>query len=78
MSLDLFKLPVEEASVLLFKGCVELILNGNHSHLIDSDMKLLTQRLYGDYRALHQTDEYKRATKHVKHFKSTGLGKELF
>lgn len=78
MSLDLFKIPVEEASILLFKGCVELILKGNHSHLINSDMKRLTQRLYGDYRALHQTDEYKRAVKHVKHFKSTGLGKELF
>jgi hypothetical protein len=72
-------ISAEEASVLLFERCVELMLNES-SYLITADVniRILTQRLYGDYRQIKHTQEYKRAEKHVNFFKNTGLGKELF
>ena len=68
-----------ELSQALFHKCVEYLIDGNY-HLIgiDPEIKRMTQRLYGDYRQIKNTQEYKRAEKHVKHFKSTGLGRELF
>lgn len=72
-------LTPQEASELLFYLCVEFMLS-NKSYNISADVgvRVLTQRLYGDYRQIHNTQEYKRADKHVKHYKSTGLGYELF
>jgi hypothetical protein len=46
--------------------------------MLDLTIRILTQRLYGDYRQVHNTSEFKRAEKHVYYFKNTGLGKELF
>lgn len=77
MNEDWNALTAEEASVILFKRFVELILN-DKDIILDSTIRLLTQRLYGDYRTYHNTQEYKRAVKHVKHYKNTGLGKELY
>lgn len=72
-------LSPQEASELLFYKCVELMLHGKGYNVsADLTVRVLTQRLYGDYRQVHNTQEYKRAEKHVKHFKSTGLGHELF
>jgi hypothetical protein len=72
-------ISTEEASLLLFQRCVELMLN-NSSYLIttDANIRILTQRLYGDYRQVARTQEFKRAEKHVFFFKNTGLGRELF
>ena len=44
----------------------------------DPIVRFLTQRLYGDYRQIRQTQEFKRAEKHVNQFKNTGIGKLLF
>jgi hypothetical protein len=72
-------LSPKEASVMLFTRCVELILKDEGYKIsADTSIKILTQRLYGDYRQIHNTPEFKRAEKHVKHYKSTGLGHELF
>lgn len=69
----------QEASELLFYLCVELMLKDKGYFITaDTSIKVLTQRLYGDYRQVQNTQEYKRADKHVKYFKSTGLGHELF
>lgn len=79
MSIDWQALTPQEASEVLFYRCVELMLQGKAYNLsADVGVRVLTQRLYGDYRQVHNTQEYKRADKHVKHFKSTGLGYELF
>lgn len=80
MNDDWFAISPEDASILLFKKCVELILCQKSKSEITTDItvRILTQRLYGDYRQLHNTQEFKRAEKHVHHFKNTGLGKELF
>jgi uncharacterized lipoprotein YajG len=69
----------EEASKMLFMRIVELHLTSK-GYLIAADptVRILTQRLYGDYRQVHLTQEYKRAEKHVYFYKNTGLGKELF
>lgn len=72
-------IPPQEASDLLFYTLVELMLQGKGYNLsAEVTIKVLTQRLYGDYRQVHNTQEFKRAEKHVKHFKTTGLGHELF
>ena len=72
-------LSPQEASELLFYKCVELMLLGQSYNLsADLTVRVLTQRLYGDYRQIHNTAEFKRAEKLIKHFKSTGLGHELF
>jgi len=69
----------EEASVILFMRCVQLMLEGKTWMIAaDATVRLLTQRLYGDYRQLHQTSEFRRAERHVKFFKTTGLGRELW
>lgn len=79
MNFDWKAISPQEASEILFYKCVELMLNGQaHNLSADQTARVLAQRLYGDYRQLHNTQEYKRAEKHVKHFKSTGLGHELF
>lgn len=69
----------QEASEILFFRCVELMLIGQ-TYNITSDLtiRILTQRLYGDYRQITNTQEYKRADKHVRYFKNTKLGKLLF
>ena len=68
-----------EASEVLFQRCVEfLLINQGHNVTTDTTVRLLTQRLYGDYRQIHNTAEFKRADKHVKYFKNSGLGYELF
>ena len=72
-------LSPEESSVVLFKKCVELLLREEgYKITADTTIRVLTQRLYGDYRQVYHTQEYKRAEKHVFHFKNTGLGKQLF
>lgn len=72
-------LPPEEASQLLFYRCVELLLlDKKQAVSTDTTVRLLTQRLHGDYRQVYNTPEFKRAEKHVFYFKNTGLGKELF
>lgn len=72
-------LPAIEASNLLFYKCVELLLSDKRAYInTDTTVRLLTQRLHGDYRQIYNTPEFKRAEKHVFHFKNTGLGKELF
>ena len=72
-------LSPEESSVILFKKCVDLLLREEgYKITADTTIRVLTQRLYGDYRQVHNTQEYKRAEKHVYHFKNTGLGKQLF
>jgi hypothetical protein len=72
-------LPAIEASQLLFYRCLELLLSDKKYNIsTDTTVRLLTQRLHGDYRQVFNTPEYKRAEKHVSHFKNTGLGKELF
>lgn len=69
----------QEASEIIFNKCVDLLLDDRGLEIYtDLTIRLLTQRLYGDYRQIHNTAEYKRAVKHVHHFKNTGLGKELF
>lgn len=72
-------LPAVEASGLLFYRCVELLLSDKRAYIMtDTTVRLLTQRLHGDYRQVYNTPEFKRAEKHVFYFKNTGLGKELF
>jgi hypothetical protein len=72
-------ISAEEASLALFNRCVDLLLdNKNKDIYTDVTIRLLSQRLYGDYRQIPNTAEYKRAVKHVHHFKNTGLGRELF
>lgn len=79
MNFDWKAISPQEASEILFYKCVELMLQGQEYKLTaEITIRVLTQRLYGDYRQVHNTQEYKRAEKHVKHFKSTGLGHELF
>jgi hypothetical protein len=74
-----YAITPQEASVILFKRCVELIMAGKSGEvMLDLTIRILTQRLYGDYRQVHNTSEFKRAEKHVYYFKNTGLGKELF
>lgn len=77
MNEDWKALTIEEASVILFKRFVQLLLD-EKDIILDSTIRLLCQRLYGDYRVFHNTQEYKRAVKHVNHYKNTGLGRELF
>lgn len=74
-----YTIDTEEASEILFIRCVELMLK-DQAYLISADVtvRILTQRLYGDYRTIAKTQEYKRAEKHVKTFKNTGLGRALF
>jgi len=74
-----YALEATQASEMLFTRCVELMLR-NEAYLITADLtsRVLTQRLYGDYRLVCKTPEYKRAEKHVKLFKNTGLGRTLF
>ena len=68
-----------EASQLIFLKCVEILLSNEPWKVTtDTTIRLLTQRLYGDYRQIMNTPEYKRAEKHVKHFKNTGVGRYLF
>jgi hypothetical protein len=68
-----------ELSVFLFKKCVAHLLGSEKDPLeFNVEVKAATQRLYGDYRLIKNTNEYKRAEKHVKYFKSTGLGRELY
>lgn len=55
-----------------------MLVGKGHNLTSDITIRVLTQRLYGDYRQVHNTSEYKRAEKHVFFFKNTGLGKELF
>jgi hypothetical protein len=43
----------------------------------DANVRLLTQRLYGDYRQVHMTNEFKRAEKQMKLIKSSPLWKAL-
>lgn len=78
MQQDWKEITPQEASVLLFKLCVEILLAENKTGTIDVKIRQLTQRLHGDYRQLINCPEYKRAVKHVNYFKNTGLGKELF
>ena len=79
MIYDVRAISSEEASVLLYKRCVELIVTENKYEITaDPTIRVLTQRLYGDYRQVVNTAEYKRAEKHVNYFKNTGLGRELF
>lgn len=79
MNYDWKAISAEEASRILFMKCTELMLIGKgHNLTSDLTIRVLTQRLYGDYRQVHNTSEYKRAEKHVFFFKNTGLGKELF
>lgn len=72
-------ISAEEASEIIFSRCVELLLN-NQGYLITTDVniRILTQRIYGDYRQIINTPEYKRAERHVKFFKNSKLGKYLF
>jgi hypothetical protein len=78
VGVDWKELTSQEASVLLFKLCVEVLLAEDKIGPIDIKIRQLTQRLHGDYRQLVNCPEYKRAVKHVHYFKNTGLGKELF
>jgi hypothetical protein len=79
LSLNWQALSPQEASNLLFYRCVELMLQDKGYNITaDNTVRVLTQRLYGDYRQVHNTAEFKRAEKHVFHFKNTGLGKQLF
>jgi len=79
MSYDWKALTIQEASELLFYTCVELFLSEEYPVFItNQNIRVLTQRLYGDYRQIHNTQEYKRAEKHVAYYKNTGLGYELF
>lgn len=78
MTVDWNGLTAQEASVLLFKLCVAVLLAEDKIGPIDIKIRQLTQRLHGDYRQLANSPEYKRAVKHVHYFKNTGLGKELF
>lgn len=79
MIYDLKSISSEQASILLFKRCVELIvLEKKYEITADPAIRILTQRLHGDYRQVTNTPEYKRAEKHVHFFKNTGLGRELF
>jgi hypothetical protein len=72
-------MSIEEASTILFDKCVEfMLLDKAYKITEDVNARILTQRLYGDYRQVHNTPEYKRAEKHVHFFKNTGLGKQLF
>lgn len=79
MSFNWQALTPQEASELLFYKCVKfMLLNQTYNISADTAIKVLTQRLHGDYRQIYNTPEYNRAEKHVKHFKNTGLGRELF
>ncbi len=72
-------ISVQEASQMLFFRLVELLLtNKGWTISADTTVRILTQRLYGDYRQIQNTQEFKRAERHIYIFKNTGLGKELF
>jgi hypothetical protein len=43
----------------------------------DLSVRILTQRLYGDYRQVHMTNEFKRAEKTMNHIKNSPLYKAL-
>lgn len=64
---------------MLFFRLVEMFLaDAGWKITADPTVRILTQRLYGDYRQVHNTQEFKRAERYVHMFKNTGLGKELF
>jgi hypothetical protein len=72
-------ISTEEASKILFKLCYDLFLK-DQGYMIaaNANVRLLTQRLYGDYRQIHQTSEFRRAERQHRFFRTTGLGKELW
>lgn len=74
-----YTINTTEASEILLIRCIELMLK-DQGYLISADptIRILTQRLYGDYRTIAKTKEYREAEKHVKMFKNTGLGRALF
>lgn len=76
---DCYKMTAEEASAYLQKLLIEAFLSGDN--LADAKkikLKALAQRLYGAYRTVHNTNEYKRAKKYVKFYKSLRVCKTLF
>jgi hypothetical protein len=68
----------QEASENLFSLILDLFLK-NEGYRISAcpNIRVLTQRLYGDYRQVHVTAEFKRAEKHCHWWKNSGLGKAL-
>lgn len=75
---DCFKMTSEEASVYLHKLLIEAFLSNDElSDSKKTKIKALAQRLYGDYRAVHNTSEYKRAKKYVNFCKSLRVYKAL-
>jgi hypothetical protein len=71
-------LTPQEASEELYKLIIGLMIT-DKGYAISSDqnIRLLTQRLYGDYRQVHMTNEFKRAEKQMKLVKSSPLWKAL-
>jgi hypothetical protein len=71
-------LSPQEASEELFKLIVGHFLKEEGYRIsADQNVKILTQRLYGDYRQVHMTNEFKRAERHIKFLKNSPLWKAL-
>lgn len=78
MSNPWLALSVEDASKMLFKLILNKFLNeAGYDITSCPNIRILTQRLYGDYRQVHMTAEFKRAEKHYKWYINTPLYKAL-
>jgi uncharacterized lipoprotein YajG len=71
-------LSPQEASCELYRLIMELAFaDKGYAIAADANIRLLVQRLYGDYRQVHMTNEYKRAEKQMRLIKSSPLWKAL-
>lgn len=71
-------LSPQEASEELYRLIIELFfLDKGYAISSDTSIRLLTQRLYGDYRQVHMTNEFRRAEKQMKLAKASPLWKAL-
>jgi hypothetical protein len=71
-------LTPQEASEMLFKLILDKFLQDKGYDITACpNIRILTQRLYGDYRQVRMTAEYKRAEKHNKWWRNCPLRKAL-
>jgi len=76
--LNWFGLSPQEASEMLFKLILDKFMQDKGYEITACpNIRVLTQRLYGDYRQVSVTAEYKRAEKHNKWWRNTPLRKAL-
>ena len=75
-------LDTKSASRELFLRCFGVMVSSRkqiwfNNLLKDPIIKMLTQRLYGDYRQIENVHEFKKAYKALKEYKSTRIGRIL-